>query len=292
MANTKTRKSKEPTTQLTVLLPTAEKNLLQQAAQASGSRSLSAFIREAASAKAQAILSQEPVNPAKAIAGPQRNKTSTLYAYIGTAPPENAIQPAVAFPSIRNFATVFSDRNRVVLRYLARNAPRSITALSEEFGYYYTGLHRNLSCLAGYGIIAYHGSSSSGQHLTPYLLRKRIRLILPLSAGASENGLFLKIGVQADAEEALPEQTDKVLASISQFAKAMPAHSLILLEAIAHDKPGSAEKLAHITGIPIEGLYQKLKALNRLGLITTLGRHPIKPVLAYDGLTLELVFAS
>jgi len=290
MKTRRRKDEKEPITQLTILLPTAERNLIQQAVQVSGSRSLSAFVRKVAVDQAQTILGREPVNPAACIAPAVSGKARPLHAYIGPTPPESAVQPAIAFPSIRNFATVFSDRNRATLRYLAHNAPRSISELSQQIGYPLTALRRSLSCLAGYGVTAYYSSGSGGQHLTPYLLRQSVRLVLPLSGRSVEEGLFLTIGIQSAVDESLPERTDKVFSSINGFAAALPMHSLTLLHAIAGQKPNTAEQLAHLTGVTGEALYRTIKGLNRLRLITVHGRRPMKPTLAYDGLVLELVF--
>jgi predicted transcriptional regulator len=102
---------------------------------------------------------------------------------------------------------------------------------------------------------------------------------------------LLRVGIQSARDEPLPEETDRIFSSINQFAAALPVHSLTLLQSIARAKPETLEQLAQLTGLPIEGVYQKIKALKGLGIITILGRHPQRPILAYDGMTLELVFA-
>lgn len=283
-------KKKTPTTQLTVLIPTADKTLLQEAAQASGSRSLSDFVRDVALNEACKVLAKEPVNPARAVSSPK--SICTLHAYIVPSLSDDATQPAIAFPSIQNFATVFSDRNRAVLRYIAGNAPHSITELAEEIGYPYRGLHQSLSTLAGYGVTAYHGSASGGQHLTPYLLCDRVRLTVPFSGKGVDNGLYVSIGICSADDEPLSGKPDKVLDSVGEFSRALPAHALRILQVIAQEKPATIEELAVETGLSVENLYGKLKALKSLGLVTMIGRHPIKPVLACDGLSVELVFRA
>jgi predicted transcriptional regulator len=286
------QEDKIPRTQLTILLPTEEKTLIVKAARACGYRSLSDFIRKAALEKAAAETRNSPIDPVQNPSNQQTDSNATLFANIGIEPDIGSRQPAAAFPSIRNFATVFSDRNRAMMRHLAAHEPRSITELSDQIGYPYTGLHRNLSTLAGYGVIGYRGGGTDGQHLSPYLRVRSVLLTIAFVTGTVECGHFLRLAVQDKDRQKHRQRDDQMFKSMTELPKMLPEHALDILCTAKSSRGAAIDALQQKLGVSRASLYQKIDKLRSNGLLQVVSARPLKVSATYDGITVRIDLAE
>lgn len=282
MTKNKKKQIADPRTQIVVQLPVADKNRWAQAAKKAGHRNLSAFVRAVLDERAEQVLGNEATPPSKH--SPKRG--GMLHVYVGDTVPEHAVLPAISVPSVRSFATAFSDRNRRVLRYLTQQTPDSIHDLAQALDYPYEQLARHLGRLTGYGLIAYE--PGPGPQLVPQLLVDGVELLVPLRGKAPKT--FMRCALHSEPDEPTIPDPDRVFTSIDEFAASLPGQALQVLQTIAAQSPDSTVALAKLLDTDLDYLYRPLHLLQSLGLIAMTGMRPQRPVLIADGLALEIVF--
>ncbi len=70
--------------------------------------------------------------------------------------------PKLWFPSLKSFASVFSDENKSLLKIIAEKDPESIAELEKLTGRKASNLSRTLKLMQGYGFVALHKGKSKG----------------------------------------------------------------------------------------------------------------------------------
>ena len=114
------------------------------------------------------------------IASYQEMKARTMAIARGEYRPE-ANEPRVWFTSAESFARMLSERNRVLLRIIAEQAPGSLAQLADLTGRQKSNLSRTLKTMERYGFVKLErGVRGSVVPKVPY---QRISLMLPLLSG-------------------------------------------------------------------------------------------------------------
>lgn len=283
---------KPPRTQLTIVVPASEKNFVIEAAKATGADSLNDFIRKATLKEARAVLGRDLGPKDEPITVSTANKLyQTLNAYIGRLPGRGAKQPAVTIPNLRSFATLFSDRNQAILRWLAEKEPESVHALAERFSYPYEAISKNLNRLAQYGIVSLR--DGEGRRKVPVLECQKIHMRFFFHEDLQEKPKLLKVVIEDTASSTRRTKHTIKCKSMDYFIKWVPARGYEMLTRISAEQPDSIVAMAK-KGNSIDGnKYKMIDHLVDCGLVV-LDKHGHKkrPELVFDGLELLLTFKS
>lgn len=279
---------KEPSSQISVMLTDSEKDLLREAAKAAGVRYLSGFIRDAVLERAFSIVGHKP---APEISQPdlKNGYLDVLYAYVGNELPDDCQKPPVLFPSIRSFASVLSDRNRAILRWLARNEAEPILQLANVFDMPYQTLSRTMKNMSGYGLIRYKDGPNKTK--VPRLACKS--LTLNLAFGSSHIDGVLQLAVNSADDEAPASGADRVLTSIDELSRAIPGrHGHKVLHTLGRRNPDSIAALGRLTNefTTHNYIYRLIEHASQFGLVAFEEGYTKKPFLNYDGIRIDILF--
>jgi predicted transcriptional regulator len=274
-------------TQLVVVLPLYEKELVVEAARKSCAPSLSAFIRDAVLERSRAILGSDALARRRSISRLPLVSADCLDAFIGGVPDDRSSAHAV-FPRLHAFAAHLSDRNRAILRWIGTHEAESIHELSRRFDYSYAGLSRTLGSLAAFGIVGYDvGADARCQ--PPRLLCRRLRLHLAFRDDALAHPRILSVGLG----EAPAKDVDITCASMDEFSTVVTDCGFALLRLIAAHDPPTIGAVGKLTGTTSQNAYPVLRRLEKFGLVRMEGgSRKRKPILLYDGLTFDIDLLS
>lgn len=117
------------------------------------------------------------------IASYDRMKARTLAIARGEYVPAKG-EAQVWFTSIESFAKVLSARNRQLLELIAREQPRSITALADLAGRSKSNLSRTLKTMSRYGLVDLQPGARGT--LVPRVPYDEVRLDVSLTGTSSE----------------------------------------------------------------------------------------------------------
>ena len=117
------------------------------------------------------------------IASYDQMKARTLAVARGEHVPAKG-EPQVWFTSIESFAKVLSARNRQLLELIAREQPRSITALADLAGRSKSNLSRTLKTMSRYGLVDLQPGDRGT--LVPRVPYDEVRLDVSLTGTSSE----------------------------------------------------------------------------------------------------------
>ena len=268
-------------TQLVVVLPLCEKELVVEAVRKSSAPSLSAFIRDAVLERSRAILGSDALARRRAISRRPLVPTDCLDAFIGRVPDDRSSAHLV-FPRLHAFAAHLSDLNRAILRWIGTHEVASIDELARRFDYSYAGLSRTLGSLAALGIVGYDvGADARCQ--PPRLLCNRVRLHPAFREVPCPCVLHIVlVGMNASS-------ADIACSSMDDFSAVVTDCGYMLLRLIAERDPPTIGALGKLTGKTTQNAYPLLRRLAKFGLVRIEGdSRRKKPVLLYDGLTFDI----
>jgi predicted transcriptional regulator len=272
-----------------ISLPQGEREFILEAIQKSGAASASVFLRDAALDKAQELLGRS-YEPPGALQTAPRNARLDIAASIDAGAAAGAKQADLVFPSLRRFATTFSDQNRAVLRWIGESRPDSIHDLARRFNYPYANLSRNLRTLEAIGVVGYE--QPDGQTLRPVLMCRQMKLRLALDKRGGDEGRIFRICVPALGSTAAIKDADLVLGSMEELTKTVPDRGYALLRLMAEHDPANISALAQLTGKSVANTYTLLRHLTAVGLTRTVPHGAAKkPELLFDGITVNLRLA-
>lgn len=269
---------------LSVSITELEKEFIVEAARISGATSVSAFVRDLAVEQASRVLGRKlPEAPRPA------SRSIVLQDVLHVRIKGSGEKRGCAvFPTIRRFATAFSDRNRAALRCLGRSEAGSVHELCQTGGFSYTNMSSSLRRLEAFGVVGYE--AESGRRRIPRLACKKVSLYLPIAEEGALCGRILHIGVRAASDEVLAPGADRVLDSMEAFARGLPDRGYAMLKLLARRRPASIVEVARKTGTTVTNTYFLLRLLKAGGYveIEENGREKV-PSVPYDAIRVEIV---
>jgi predicted transcriptional regulator len=128
-----------------------------------------------------------------------------------------------------------------------------------------------------------------------------VRSSVPTSVGTlvthGKAGVCARISIKAAQEGREPSEVQPVLnvSSYAELSRLLSPKNLELLETISEHEPASIRETARLVDRDYKQVHQNLTELEEIGVIEFEGGgsgRPRKPLLAYDGLEIDLPFTG
>ncbi len=279
----------ERSAQIAIWLPQSEKEFIQEAARASGTKNLTAFSRQLLVEQAEQILGRKYVS-VRAQQPSNHTQRDMLGVVSELGMKDKTVSP-VCFPSLRYFATVLSDRERAVLRYLANNEPKSISALADEFEYCYPTVLRKINQLNDLGLTS--ARDLEQQEKVPVLLCRSLKLVLPLREKLAAQHKLFCVGIKGELNANEDSELDARFDSMEELAHVISDRTVGLMRLIDRKKPASVADIGRETGHSKQNYYLVIRKLRKLGLLeSSQGGTRVRPAVKYDGIYIKLRFSG
>ncbi len=199
---------------------------------------------------------------------------------------DDADLPACVFPTVARFATVFSDRNRAMLRFIIENKPSTMHEIAYALDYPHASLTRAIAALEEHGVIAL--KQGARQARVPVVLHKQVVLHVPLQKGVTGKMLTLFLGPDRPKGRG---SKGRFLVSIDELSAAIPGkNGLQVLRLIGECQPYTVAELGRRAGkaAPHHYSHALVKRFVAFGLVKFAQPDNKQPVLVFDAITLDL----